>query len=152
MQPGNEGEAAQEIAVSNPALWSPASPAIYRAVSTILKAGKVIDEVTTPFGIRSLAWSAEKGLLLNGISMKLTGGSVHHDNGPLGAAAFDRAEERKVELMKAAGMNAVRTAHNPPSSAFLDACDRLGLLVLDEPFDVWEAHKVKFDYGSDFDK
>jgi len=104
--------------------------------------------VTTPVGIRTLAWSAEKGLLLNGKPIKLAGGSVHHDNGPLGAAAFDRAEERRVELMKAAGMNAVRTAHNPPSSAFLDACDRLGLLVLDEPFDVWKAHKVKFDYGT----
>ena len=69
----------------------------------------------TPFGIRSLAWSAEKGLLLNGKPVKLTGGSVHHDNGPLGAAAFDRAEERKVELLKAAGHNAVRTAHNIPS-------------------------------------
>jgi beta-galactosidase len=148
---GREDEAAQEIAVANPGLWSPASPTLYRAVSTIRKEGKVIDQVTTPFGIRSLAWSAEQGLLLNGKPIKLTGGSVHHDNGPLGAAAFDRAEERRVELLKAAGMNAVRTAHNPPSSAFLDACDRLGLLVLDEPFDVWEAHKVKFDYGSDFD-
>ena len=108
--------------------------------------------MTTPFGIRSLAWSAENGLLLNGKPVKLTGGSVHHDNGPLGAAAFDRAEERRVELMKAAGMNAVRTAHNPPSSAFLDACDRIGSLVLDEPFDVWKAHKVKFDYGSEFDE
>jgi len=149
---GKEDEAAQDITVANPALWSPDSPTLYRAVSTIRKDGKVIDEVTTPFGIRSLAWSAEKGLLLNGNPVKLTGGSVHHDNGPLGAAAFDRAEERRVELLKSAGMNAVRTAHNPPSSAFLDACDRLGLLVLDEPFDVWKAHKVKFDYGSDFDE
>ena len=149
--PGAEEETAQEIMVTNPALWSPESPTLYRAVSTIRKGGKVVDKVTTPFGIRSLAWSAEKGLLLNGKPIKLTGGSVHHDNGPLGAAAFDRAEERRVELLKAAGMNAVRTAHNPPSTAFLDACDRLGLLVLDEPFDVWEAHKVKFDYGSDFD-
>ena len=148
---GKEEEAAQEIAVTNPSLWSPESPAMYRAVSTVRKDGKVMDRVTTPFGIRSLAWSAEKGLLLNGRPIKLTGGSVHHDNGPLGAAAFDRAEERRVQLMKAAGMNAVRTAHNPPSTAFLDACDRLGLLVLDEPFDVWAAHKVKFDYGSDFD-
>ncbi len=148
---GKEDEAEQDINVATPALWSPATPALYRAVSTIRKDGKVIDEVTTPFGIRSLAWSAEKGLLLNGQPIKLTGGSVHHDNGPLGAAAFDRAEERRVELLKSAGMNAVRTAHNPPSPAFLDACDRLGLLVLDEPFDVWEAHKVKFDYGSDFD-
>jgi len=149
---GKGEDAAQEIAVANPALWEPASPTLYRAVSTIRQGGKVIDETTTSFGIRSLAWSAEKGLLLNDKPIKLTGGSVHHDNGPLGAAAFDRAEERKVELMKAAGMNAVRTAHNPPSSAFLDECDRLGLLVLDEPFDVWKAHKVKFDYGSDFDE
>ena len=148
---GKEMDALQEIAVARPALWSPTSPTMYRAVSQVRVNGKVVDEVTTPFGIRSLTWSAEKGLLLNGTSIKLTGGSVHHDNGPLGAAAFDRAEERKVELLKAAGDNAVRTAHNPPSPAFLDACDRLGLLVLDEPFDVWKAHKVKFDYGSDFD-
>jgi len=149
---GSEAEAAQEITVANPSLWSPASPALYRAVSQVQKDGKVLDRVETPFGIRSLAWSTEKGLLLNGRPIKLTGGSVHHDNGPLGAAAFDRAEERRVELLKAAGHNALRTAHNPPSPAFLDACDRLGLLVLDEPFDVWKAHKVKFDYGSNFDE
>lgn len=148
---GQEEETAQEITVTNPALWSPASPALYHAITLVRKEGKVLDQVTTPFGIRTLAWSAEKGLLLNGKPVKLTGGSVHHDNGPLGAAAFDRAEVRRVELLKAAGHNAVRTAHNPPSSAFLDACDRLGLLALDEPFDAWKAHKVKFDYGSDFD-
>jgi beta-galactosidase len=152
MAPGKDIEASQEIAVANPALWSPESPALYRATTQVLKNGKVVDEVVTPFGIRSLSWSAEKGLVLNGKTIKLTGGSVHHDNGPLGAAAFDRAEERKVELLKAAGHNAVRTAHNPPSSAFLDACDRLGLLVMDEPFDTWKANKVKFDYGTDFDE
>jgi beta-galactosidase len=140
----------QETAVAEPALWSPASPRIYRAITRIMKNGKVVDEVETPFGVRSLAWSAERGLLLNGAPIKLTGGSVHHDNGPLGAAAFDRAEERKVELLKAAGFNAVRTAHNPPSSAFLDACDRLGLLVLDEPFDVWTVSKRKYDYARFF--
>ena len=149
--PGKESEANLSIPVTNPALWSPESPTLYRAMTQVLKQGTIVDEVATPFGIRSLSWSEEKGLLLNGKIIKLTGGSVHHDNGPLGAAAFDRAEERKAELLKAAGMNAVRTAHNPPSQAFLDACDRLGLLVLDEPFDVWEAHKVKFDYGTDFD-
>ena len=143
--------AKQTIAVARPALWSPERPAMYRAVSRIRQGGKVVDEVETPFGIRSLTWSAETGLLLNGKPVKLTGGSVHHDNGPLGAAAFDRAEERRVELLKGAGYNAVRTAHNPPSPAFLDACDRLGLLVLDEPFDTWKANKVKFDYGNDFD-
>jgi beta-galactosidase len=150
--PEKEMEAAQTISIAAPALWSPASPTLYRAISQIRRDGKVIDQVETPFGIRSLSWSAEKGLLLNGKPVKLTGGSVHHDNGPLGAAAFDRAEERRVELLKAAGYNAVRTAHNPPSPAFLDACDRLGLLVLDEPFDTWKANKAKFDYGRDFDE
>ncbi len=148
---GKEDDAAQEIVVANPALWSPATPTLYSAVSTVRRGGKAIDRVITPFGIRTLAWSAEKGFLLNGRSIKFAGGSVHHDNGPLGAAAFDRAEERRVELLKAAGYNAVRTAHNPPSPAFLDACDRLGLLVLDEPFDMWEVSKVKYDYGRDFD-
>ncbi|MDX6460560.1 MAG: beta-galactosidase, partial [Acidobacteriaceae bacterium] len=108
------------------------------------------DRIETSFGVRSLAWSVDKGLLLNGESIKLVGGSVHHDNGPLGAAAFDRAEERRVELLKAAGFNAVRAAHNPPSPAFLDACDRLGLLVLDEPFDVWTKSKAKYDYAQFF--
>ncbi|HTW82171.1 MAG TPA: glycoside hydrolase family 2 TIM barrel-domain containing protein [Terracidiphilus sp.] len=146
-----KAEATQEIAVANPQMWSPESPTLYRAVSEVKLGEKVVDRTITTFGIRTLKWSAETGLLLNGKPVKLHGGSVHHDDGPLGAAAFDRAEERRVELLKAAGMNAVRTAHNPPSKAFLDACDRIGLLVLDEPFDVWEAHKVKFDYGSDFD-
>ena len=150
--PGSGTEAIQEIAVSKPALWSPEAPALYRAVTRLRKDGKAIDEVVTIFGIRTLAWSAEKGLLLNGKAIKLAGGCVHHDNGPLGAAAFDRAEERRVELLKAAGYNAVRTSHNPPSPAFLDACDRLGLLVLDEAFDTWKANKVKYDYGRNFDE
>ncbi|HEX4283902.1 MAG TPA: glycoside hydrolase family 2 TIM barrel-domain containing protein [Terracidiphilus sp.] len=149
---GSQAEVAQNISVDNPSQWAPESPALYRAVSEIRQNSKVVDQTTTNFGIRTLAWSAENGLLLNNKPIKLTGGSVHHDNGPLGSAAFDRAEERRVELLKAAGMNAVRTAHNPPSTAFLDACDRLGLLVLDEPFDVWKAHKVKYDYGDHFDE
>src|SRR6516225_9837189 len=147
-----QSESSQEGDLQSPALWSPQHSNLYRAVTEIRKNGKIIDHVETTFGIRSLSWSVDKGLLLNGASIKLAGGSVHHDNGPLGAAAFDRAEVRKIELLKAAGMNAVRTAHNPPSAAFLDACDRFGLLVLDEPFDVWKAHKVKFDYGANFDE
>ncbi len=149
---GRDTEAAQTVAIAKPDLWSPSSPTLYHAVTQVSKDGRVVDQVVTSFGIRSLSWSAEKGLLLNGKTIKLTGGSVHHDNGPLGAAAFDRAEERKVELLKASGHNAVRTAHNPPSPAFLDACDRLGLLVMDEPFDTWKANKAKFDYGRDFDE
>ena len=147
---GKSTEVNQEIAIARPALWSPKTPVMYHAITRIIKDGKVLDEVETSFGVRSLAWSVEKGLLLNGTSIKLAGGSVHHDNGPLGAAAFDRAEERKAELLKAAGFNAVRTAHNPPSTAFLDACDRLGLLVLDEPFDVWTVSKRKYDYARFF--
>jgi beta-galactosidase len=120
LQPGESAETEQETTINQPKLWSPQSPALYRAVTQIMRNGKLLDEVETSFGVRSLAWSVDKGLLLNGSPIKLAGGSVHHDNGPLGAAAFDRAEERKVELLKAAGFNAVRTAHNPPSTAFLD--------------------------------
>ena len=149
---GQPAETAQEITLDQPALWSPQSPRLYHALTRIVKNGKTLDEVETTFGVRSLAWSVEKGLLLNGASIKLAGGSVHHDNGPLGAAAFDRAEVRRVELLKAAGFNAVRTAHNPPSPAFLDACDRLGLLVLDEPFDVWTKSKAKYDYARFFNE
>jgi beta-galactosidase len=150
LQAGQLRESTQEITLNQPLLWSPSSPHLYRAITRIMKSGKVLDQVETQFGVRSIAWSAEKGLLLNGTSIKLAGGSVHHDNGPLGAAAFDRAEERKVELLKAAGFNSVRTAHNPPSSAFLDACDRLGLLVIDEPFNVWTVSKRKYDYARFF--
>src|SRR5579859_2432829 len=148
---GGVVDVAQDISVSRPALWSPQSPLLYNAKTSIVSDGRTIDELVTPFGIRSLTWSVEQGLRLNGKSIKLAGGSVHHDNGPLGAAAFDRAEERKAELLKAAGYNAVRTSHNPPSPAFLDACDRLGLLVLDEAFDVWQLSKAKFDYARFFD-
>jgi beta-galactosidase len=147
---GQSTESDQDSTIPKPALWSPGSPHLYRAITRVMKSGKVLDEVETSFGVRSLEWSVEQGLLLNGAPIKLAGGSVHHDNGPLGAAAFDRAEERKVELLKAAGFNAVRTAHNPPSPAFLDACDRLGLLVLDEPFDVWTVSKRKYDYANFF--
>ena len=147
---GQQAETTQEITLDQPALWSPESPRLYRAITRVIKNGEVLDEVETPFGVRSLTWSVDKGLLLNGAPIKLAGGSVHHDNGPLGASAFDRAEVRRVELLKAAGYNAVRTAHNPPSPAFLDACDRLGLLVLDEPFDVWTRSKAKYDYARFF--
>jgi|CZKE01.1.fsa_nt_gi beta-galactosidase len=138
--------AAQEFHVASPALWSPDSPKLYRAVTRLLMDGKTADEVETPFGIRSLEWSAAKGFLLNGKPTKLAGGCIHHDDGVLGAAAFDRAEERRIELLKAAGFNAIRTAHNPPSPGLLAACDRLGMLVLDEAFDCWERAKKPYDY------
>ncbi|HEY9128169.1 MAG TPA: glycoside hydrolase family 2 TIM barrel-domain containing protein [Acidobacteriaceae bacterium] len=149
---GAEQKADEEIAIDHVKLWAPEHPTLYRAVTELQVDGKVVDRVETPFGVRTLKWSTEQGLLLNGKPVKLLGGSVHHDNGLLGAAAFDRAEERKAELLKAAGFNAVRTAHNPPSPKFLDACDRLGLLVLDEPFDVWTKSKAKYDYAHLFNE
>jgi len=149
--PGAEEPINQAMQLSNPHLWSPESPYLYHAETDILQNGQVIDHVVTSFGIRSIDITAEKGFLLNGSPIKLRGGCVHHDNGPLGAAAYDRAEERKVQLLKQNGFNAVRTSHNPPSQHFLDACDRLGLIVIDEAFDQWERPKNPEDYNLYFD-
>lgn len=145
-------EVALKVQVQQPSLWSPENPYLYEARCTVAEDDEEKDCVTQSFGIRTIEYSAEKGLLLNGKKIILNGGCLHHDNGFLGSAAFDRAEERKVELMKAAGFNAARTAHNVPSEAFLDACDRLGMLVIDEAFDGWRESKNKFDYSIYFDK
>lgn len=142
---------AQLIRVADPALWSPDSPELYSAVCTVSEGDRTLDSVSEPFGIRSISYSADGGLLLNGMAIKLYGGCLHHDNGCLGAAAYDRAEVRKAEMMKAAGFNAVRTSHNLPSEAFLDACDRIGLLVIDEAFDGWRDAKTPHDYSTLFD-
>jgi len=131
----------QSIKVDMPELWSLDSPTLYTAEVEVGYDGESVDKVSVPFGIRKLEFSAHSGFLLNGEPTLLKGGCIHHDNGPLGAAAIDRAEERKVELLKANGYNAIRSAHNPPSSALLDACDRLGMLMIDEAFDQWEESK-----------
>jgi beta-galactosidase len=144
---GSSGSIHEVVTVHRPRLWSPDSPVLSRARLRVRVGSNVTDSMTVPFGIRTLAVTPERGLEISGIPVKLAGGSVHHDNGPLGAAALDRAEERRVELLKAAGFNAVRTAHNPPSPAFLDACDRLGILVMDEAFDCWEKGKNPEDYS-----
>jgi beta-galactosidase len=147
----------QDMKISGPSLWSVESPVLYTAVTEVYrmngnKRSKMIDRTENTFGIRSISVSAEKGFLLNGKPLLLKGGCMHHDNGPLGAAAFDRAEERRVELMKASGFNAIRCSHNPPSPAFLSACDRLGILVIDEAFDMWKEPKNKDDYHLYFDE
>ena len=144
------GEIKAEAAVNTPPLWSPENPQLSKVVTQLYLGDKLIDEVTTPIGIRHLAWSADKGMTINGKTYKLNGGCIHHDNGVLGACAFDRAEERKIELLKASWFNAIRTAHNPPSPALLDACDRLGMLVMDEAFDCWAKGKNKYDYSTIF--
>jgi len=132
--------------IKRPQLWGPSSPAIYKAVAQVFVSGRLVDRYQTSFGIRTIQVDAQKGLLINGEPVELRGGCMHHDNGILGAAAIDRAEYRRVELMKAAGFNAIRTSHNPPSPAFLDACDRLGMLVMDEAFDQWQVQKNPQDY------
>lgn len=136
----------QDIKIAKPSLWSPESPSLYTVVTEIIENGIPVDRTTTKYGIRSISFNTKNGFLLNGKQIKLKGGCVHHDNGPLGAKAYDRAEERRVELLKASGFNAIRCAHNPPSPAFLDACDRLGMLVMDEAFDMWNEQKNPSDY------
>jgi beta-galactosidase len=136
----------QEVTIDNPELWTPETPSIYQAIITVHIDGKMVDQYTQSFGIRSVEVSAVNGLLLNGKPLELKGGCMHHDNGLLGSAAFERAEERRVQIMKKNGFNAIRTSHNPPSEAFLNACDRLGMLVIDETFDIWERPKNPQDY------
>ena len=144
--PGGRATTAVVVKVANPQLWSPSSPSIYRAAIEIARGASVVDRLEETFGIRTIEIDAERGLRINGRPWKMKGACVHHDNGPLGAVAIDRAEERRVEVLKAAGYDAIRTAHNPPSPAFLDAADRLGLLVIDEAFDQWERPKNPQDY------
>ncbi len=141
----------QDFDLKNPPLWFPETPQISNTVTHVTVDGQPVDQVATPFGIRSLAWSAAKGLTLNGKTYKLSGGCIHDDNGVLGACAFDRAEARKITLLKSIGFNAIRTAHNPPSPELLDECDRQGMLVMDEAFDCWVKGKNKFDYSVVFE-
>jgi len=140
----------QEITITKPPLWSPEQPQLCKVITQILVDRKVVDQVETQFGIRTISWSTEKGIQINGKTIKLCGGCIHHENGFLGAAAYDRAEERKIEILKSAGFNAIRTAHNPPSPALLSACDRLGMLVMEEAFDCWEKKKSTYDYAAVF--
>ncbi len=132
-------------------LWSVENPQLYDLVVQLWDGNKLMDEVIQKFGIRTLDFSAEKGFLLNGKNILLKGGCLHHDNGILGSAAFETAEYRRVQKMKEYGFNAIRTSHNPPSEAFLDACDELGMLVMDESFDQWQKPKNPQDYNLYFD-
>ena len=142
-----------QITLNGAKLWSPETPRLYNLECRLQSSdGLLSDQVSTHFGVRSIEYSAQKGLLLNGLPLKLNGGCLHHDNGPLGAAAYRDAEWRKARLMKEAGFNAVRCSHNPPSEAFLDACDHLGLLVIDESFDGWRSSKTPHDYSTLFDQ
>jgi beta-galactosidase len=136
--------------VRSPRCWSVDDPYLYTARVTVSDGGRVLDEETARLGIRSLRLDPIHGLRINGAAVKLRGACVHHDNGLLGGAAVARAEHRRVELLKEAGFNAIRAAHNPLSQPMLDACDRVGMLVMDEAFDVWAEGKSSFDYSLAF--
>jgi beta-galactosidase len=142
----------QEFAIQDYKLWSVENPELYKVTVQLLDDGKVLDEVTENFGIRTTEFSVEKGFLLNSQPVELKGGCLHHDNGALGSATFASAEYRRVKIMKENGFNAIRTSHNPPSKTFLDACDKLGMLVMDESFDQWQRPKNPQDYNLYFDQ
>lgn len=152
VSPDSVGTANITLTVSDAKPWSPDAPNLYIAKINVMENGKTIDSEEQLFGFRTLSYSAADGFRLNGKPMLLNGGCVHHDNGILGAAAYDRAESRKAEMLKEAGFNAVRTSHNLPSEAFLNACDKIGLLVIDEAFDGWRDAKNSQDYHLLFDE
>jgi hypothetical protein len=144
------GGASVEFSIANARLWSAETPNLYRCRVILKENGQIVDEVTENFGIRKVEWN-NKGLFINGQETLLRGGCIHHNNGILGAATHDKAEQRRVRILKETGFNAIRSAHNPTSKTLLEACDRYGMYVMDEFADMWYLHKTKYDYASDFE-
>jgi len=146
LAPASTATAALTAIIRNPKLWGLKQPNRYVACTTIEQDGKVIDTYETPFGLRTIKFTADNGFLLNGERVPLNGVCDHHDLGALGAALNPRALERQLELLKEMGCNAIRTSHNPPAPELLDLCDRLGFVVMDEAFDCWVRGKTRNDY------
>jgi beta-galactosidase len=140
------------LTVSNPQRWDIDHPHLYTLVTEVIQGDRVIDKYSTTFGIRTIAFDVEKGFLLNGKPRKLHGVCLHHDLGALGAAVNRRATERELQILQAAGVNAIRTSHNPPSPELLELADRMGLVVMDEAFDMWRIPKVPNGYSKHFDE
>jgi beta-galactosidase len=134
----------QTLTIQKPALWSVDEPAMYTAVTEITEAGVILDTYSTPFGVRDCKFDSNTGFWLNGQSIKLKGVCIHEDAGALGSAVPRQVWERRLRILKEAGVNAIRTSHNPPAPEFLDLCDRLGFLVMDEAFDEWSKGKRKW--------
>ncbi len=130
-------------------LWGDESPYLYTCRAILERDGQIFDELAEHFGVRKVEWST-KGLFVNGKETLLRGGCVHHDNGILGARSYPEAEERRVRILKKAGYNAIRAAHNPLSQSMIEACDRLGMYVMDETWDMWYRGKNPEDYAKDF--
>ena len=139
IQSNASANVAQELVLKNPHLWSIEEPAMYKMETTVKSGGKTVDVYTTPFGVRSIHFDKDKGFLLNGKQVKLKGMCLHEDAGSLGCAVPDRANERRLQILKEYGCNAIRCAHNQPSPEFLDMCDRMGFVVIDEAFDKWKS-------------
>lgn len=150
---GNSGDTilTDRLRVDHPKRWSTGTPNLYHAVIRLYRGGVEADRYETVFGIRSIGFDPTGRFTLNGTPLLLKGVCMHHDLGVLGAAVNSRAMERQLEILKAMGCNAIRTAHNPPAPEFLDLCDRMGFLVMDESFDMWRKKKNKYDYHIDFE-
>jgi beta-galactosidase len=152
LQGGATQAVSSTLSVSRPTLWDTEHPYLYTLVSELRIGPTVVDRYETPFGIRSIRFDREKGFLLNGRALKLRGVCDHHDLGALGAAVNRRAVERQLQILKGAGVNALRTSHNPPAPEVLEFCDRLGIVVMDEAFDMWRQPKVKNGYSKYYDE
>jgi beta-galactosidase len=142
---------AAQISFKDPKLWSLNDPFRYTVVTTLSGNGKLWDHYETPFGIRTIEFTATNGFLLNGKRIQINGVCDHHDLGAIGTAIDDRALTRQLEILKTMGCNAIRTSHNPPAPELLDLCDKMGMLVMDESFDCWEKAKTRNDYHRIFD-
>lgn len=140
----------QSFLLKNPHLWSPRAPYLYQVCSKLKKKGIEMDAVHLNLGVRYFHFDPMKGFSLNGIPMKIQGVCLHHDLGALGAAYNESAMFRRLKLLKEMGCNAIRTSHNIPDVGFLNLCDKMGFLVMDEPFDMWVKKKSKHDYHEDF--
>src|SRR6266850_4095741 len=136
----------EEIMIRNPQRWDLEHPNLYRAVARVRDGRSTVDDETLTFGIRDAHFEADTGFWLNGKNFKLKGVCLHHDGSAFGAAVPLRAWERRLEILRQLGVNAIRTAHNPPAPEFLDLCDRMGFIVMDEMFDCWTVAKNPYDY------
>lgn len=141
-----------QLTLSKPTRWSIENPYLYTLRTQLYQNNQLVDQVETLFGVRSFRFDASKGFYLNDQPTKILGVCLHHDLGALGAAVHVRAMERQLELLKAMGCNAIRTSHNPPAPEFLDLCDRMGFLVMDEAFDMWKKKKSAKDYSMFWDQ
>ncbi|MBC7889336.1 MAG: DUF4982 domain-containing protein [Ferruginibacter sp.] len=147
---GSGDQLSHSFLLKNPRLWGVEDPYLYKAVTQIIVGNKVMDETETSFGIRSFKFDIDKGFILNGKSVKIRGVCNHHDLGSLGTAFNYRAAQRQLEILKTMGCNGIRTSHNPPAPELLDLCDKMGFIVMDEAFDMWEKGKNKTDYHLEF--